>query len=107
MTTATKPSNQEPFITMSAPGYPATCNDCGTEATNATIADHECPPESEGFYLIHPGKGGFDVRGRDGTSPLGSFRERENAKAAQRILNLFVSMNSQIEEINNALRRRR
>lgn len=95
----------ETFEKMGAPDYPVRCVDCATDATNATIDDHECPPESEGFYLIHPGNGTFDVRGRDGVSPFGKFSERRTAESAQRMLNLLVTIEKQIEEINRTLRR--
>lgn len=38
----------EPFDTMSKPDYPATCNRCRAEGTNASMQSHSCV-ESEEF----------------------------------------------------------
>ena len=39
------------FAEMSAPDYPATCNQCGLEGTNASMERHECDSESDSTYL--------------------------------------------------------
>ena len=37
------PKGGNPWETMAQPNYPATCNGCGEEGTNKSMANHECP----------------------------------------------------------------
>jgi len=48
----------EVFEQLEAPEYPATCDQCGLEGTNATIEEHECEagnpdPEAHIEQMIH------------------------------------------------------
>lgn len=57
-------------------------------------------------YEIKPlPDGTFDVCDKNGVSPLGTFSTRQYAESAQRMLNLFETVNAQIKEFNNELRK--
>lgn len=41
-TTTTKSDFDQIFEDLEAPDYPATCDNCGAEGTNASMKTHEC-----------------------------------------------------------------
>lgn len=41
-TTTTKSDFDQVFEDLEAPDYPATCDNCGAEGTNASMETHEC-----------------------------------------------------------------